>query len=70
MAARKLADHERARIARKMSAQIRFKPDQVKFFAVSNRRRMIEQVAQWIVSLAVGQHRGIAKMRVTIETAE
>jgi hypothetical protein len=42
-----LAHPELARVARKMKTQIGFKPDQVKLFTGSNRRRVIEEVAHW-----------------------
>src|ERR1700732_3882144 len=70
MAAGKLAHQEFPRVAWNMTAQIWLPPAQVKLFSGANGRRMVEQVAHWNASLAVGQHRWIANMRVTIESAE
>src|ERR1700675_2842451 len=70
MGAGKLAHQEFPRVAWNMTAQIWLQPDQVKLFPGSNCRRMVEQVAHWNASLAVGQHRWIANMRVTIESAK
>jgi hypothetical protein len=45
VAAGKLADFERARFVWKMTAQIRFELGEVKLFAGSYRRWMVQQVA-------------------------
>src|SRR5258708_27070342 len=70
MAAGKLADQKRTLITWKVTAQIGFEPGQVKFLSGSNGRRMVEQVAHLSASLAIGQHRRIVEMCVTIKTTK
>ena len=70
MTARKLADLERARFVGKATAQVGFERGQVKLFALSNSRWMVQQVAHLKVSLTIGQHCRIADMPVRIESAE